>query len=78
MTSHYYLCELVDEYKVSQELDDYENKEQFTPVWVIPGVAIRQNQLMINQLEQNSFLKRENFVLHQLSQFFQQEQVKHQ
>jgi ADP-ribose pyrophosphatase YjhB (NUDIX family) len=70
MISVYYLCELADEYKVSQELDDYENEEQFTPVWILPEEAIRQNQIMINQLEQNSFLKRESFVLYQLNQFF--------
>jgi 8-oxo-dGTP pyrophosphatase MutT (NUDIX family) len=72
MTSHYYLCELIDEYKVNQELDDYEHAEQFTPVWINPEKAIRQNQIKIDELEQNSFLMRENYVLEKLNQFMKQ------
>jgi 8-oxo-dGTP pyrophosphatase MutT (NUDIX family) len=74
MISHYYLCELIDEYKVSQELDAYEHEEQFTPVWIEPEEAIRQNQIKIVELDQNDFLKRENYVLHQLSQLMKTNQ----
>jgi 8-oxo-dGTP pyrophosphatase MutT (NUDIX family) len=66
MTSHYYLCELVDETKVTQKLDEYEYEEQFTPTWVSMEEAIRQNILCMNQIGQNSMLNRENFVLNQL------------
>ncbi len=76
MTSHYYLCELIDEYKVNQELDDYEHEEQFTPVWIEPEVAIKQNQNIIDQLDQNSFLRRENYVLHQLNLIMKRNQDK--
>src|SRR5690606_22420041 len=72
MTSHYYLCELIDEYKVNQELDDYEHAEQFTPVWINPEKAARQNQIKIDELEQNSFRVRENYVLEELNQFMKQ------
>jgi 8-oxo-dGTP pyrophosphatase MutT (NUDIX family) len=63
MTSHYYLCELATDEKVTQQLDDYEAKMDFTAKWVTLEEAIIQNESLINNLEKNSWLKRETFVL---------------
>lgn len=63
MTSHYYLCELATDEKVTQQLDDYEAILDFTAKWVTLEEAIIQNESLINNLEKNSWLKRETFVL---------------
>jgi ADP-ribose pyrophosphatase YjhB (NUDIX family) len=63
MTSHYYLCELTTDEKVTQQLDDYEAILDFTAKWVTLEEAIIQNESLINNLEKNSWLKRETFVL---------------
>lgn len=65
MTSHYYLCELTGEV-VAQQLDDYESDQEYTPRWVKLDDAIKQNQTIINQCEQNVWIHRENFVLREL------------
>jgi 8-oxo-dGTP pyrophosphatase MutT (NUDIX family) len=66
MTSHYYLCELTDDEKVAQQLDDYECAQEFTPKWLILDNAIKIYQKVINQFEQNRWINRENFVLKEL------------
>lgn len=63
MTSHYYLCELTNQEKMTQQLDEYESILEFTPKWVSLDEAIRQNDLLIKEFEKNSWLKRETFVL---------------
>ncbi|MGD6964438.1 NUDIX hydrolase [Fictibacillus phosphorivorans] len=65
MTSHYYLCELMGE-EVVQQLDDYEFEQEYTPKWVDLDEAIKQNQGIINQCEENVWIHRENFVLKEL------------
>lgn len=66
MTSHYYVCDLADEEKMAQKLDEYEAILNFTSKWVSLEDAIKQNENLIEKLEQNSWLKRETFVLKQI------------
>lgn len=68
MTSHYYLCDLATQEKTAQQLDEYEAVLDFTPRWVSLGEAIKQNESLIERYEQNSWLKRETFVLKQLKE----------
>ncbi|MBA2174852.1 NUDIX domain-containing protein [Halobacillus locisalis] len=67
MTSHYYLCELTNQEAVAQQLDPYETELAFMPEWVSLEEAIRQNERLIKQGEQNSWLKRETFVLNEIN-----------
>lgn len=69
MTSHYYLCELTNEDRIPQQLDDYESLQEFTPTWVSFEEAIKQNENLMNQFEKNIWLKRETFVLKELKKF---------
>jgi 8-oxo-dGTP pyrophosphatase MutT (NUDIX family) len=66
MTSYYYICELTNEEKITQQLDEYESILDFTPKWVSLDDAIKQNQNLIKEFEKNSWLKRETFVLEEL------------
>ena len=66
MTSHYYICDLQTGEKAGQELDEYEAILDFTPRWVSLDAAITQNESLIPRFEENSWLKRETFVLRQL------------
>ncbi|WP_286166236.1 NUDIX domain-containing protein [Bacillus sp. E(2018)] len=66
MTSHYYLCDLINEEKVTQQLDEYEFEIDFTPKWVSLEDAINQNENLIKEFEKNSWLRREAFVLKEL------------
>lgn len=68
MTSHYYLCELATAEKDAQQLDEYEAILNFIPKWVSLDEAIEQNEKLIERCEQNSWLKRETFVLKQLKE----------
>lgn len=76
MTSHYYLCDLAAEGKMAQQLDEYEAILNFTPKWVSLEEAIKQNENMIEKLEQNSWLKRETFVLKQVMNMLSEELIK--
>ena len=69
MTSHYYLCELTNEETIAQELDEYESILKFIPQWVGIEDAIKQNESLITRLENNSWLKRETFVLKELKMY---------
>ena len=66
MTSHYYRCDLATEEKKLLQLDEYEAILDFTPKWVTLDKAIQQNESLIGKFEQNSWLKRETYVLKQL------------
>jgi 8-oxo-dGTP pyrophosphatase MutT (NUDIX family) len=68
MTSHYYLCELATGEKDAQQLDEYEAILDFNPKWVSLDEAIEQNEKLDDRCEQNSWLKRETFVLKQLKE----------
>ncbi|WP_318614639.1 NUDIX hydrolase [Sporosarcina sp. YIM B06819] len=69
MTSHYYPCELTNVETISQELDEYESIFKFTPQWVGIEDAIKQNESLITRFENNSWLKRETFVLKELKEY---------
>jgi 8-oxo-dGTP pyrophosphatase MutT (NUDIX family) len=66
MTSHYYLCELTNDERTTQQLDEYESLLDFTAKWVALDDAIKQNENLINEFDKNSWLKRETFVLKEL------------
>ena len=70
MNSHYYLCELNNEEKVAQKLDDYENEQDFTPKWVRIDEAIAENRIILQQVKHNGWIRRENYVLNQLKKFY--------
>ncbi len=65
MNSHYYLCSLPGE-KGTQNLDEYELEQEYTPKWVSIDEAIEQNQKMMEQFEENNWIPRENYVLRKL------------
>ncbi|KOO46176.1 NUDIX hydrolase [Priestia koreensis] len=67
MTSHYYLCELLTEKMGSQQLDDYEAEQGYTPKWVTLDEAIEQNERLQTQ---HDWIKRETFVLKKLKEAF--------
>jgi 8-oxo-dGTP pyrophosphatase MutT (NUDIX family) len=77
MTSHYYLCDLAAEEKMAQQLDEYEAILNFTPKWVSLEEAIKKNENLIEEVEQNSWLKRETFVLKQVKNMLSEERIKH-
>ncbi|WP_257391821.1 hypothetical protein [Mesobacillus jeotgali] len=60
------MCKLATKEKDLQQLDEYEAILDFTPKWVTIEEAIRQNEILIEKLEQNTWLKRETHVLKQL------------
>lgn len=68
MTSHYYLCELINDKRIAQQLDEYESVQGFKPEWVSLHDAIEQNEKIFNsfEIEKNGWLKREIFVLKKL------------
>ncbi|WP_078380682.1 NUDIX hydrolase [Sutcliffiella halmapala] len=68
MTSHYYLCKVTSE-QGTQQLDDYEKEQDFTPKWVPLEDAIKQNQETLNKCVQNGWIHRENFVLKELIKY---------
>jgi 8-oxo-dGTP pyrophosphatase MutT (NUDIX family) len=68
MTSHYYFCDLATEEREAQQLDEYEANLDFTPKWVTLEEAIAQNESLIERYEQNSWLRRETFVLKHLNE----------
>ncbi|RLQ92421.1 NUDIX domain-containing protein [Falsibacillus albus] len=70
MTSHYYLCELEDEERYPLQLDDYEEEQEFCPIWVSIDEAIEQNDKLKIQLVKNGWIKRENAVLKELKEVY--------
>ena len=66
MTSHYYLCELINDEKIAQQLEDYESAQEFSPEWIILDEAIEHNEKNMNSLEKNTWVEREMFVLKEL------------
>ncbi|WP_456278667.1 NUDIX domain-containing protein [Bacillus sp. AK128] len=66
MSSYYYICQLTNKEKVEQQLDDYEQALQFTPVWVPLDSAVEQNESLIHESEMNGWIKRETLVLQKL------------
>jgi len=69
MNSYYYLCEVTDDEKVAQQLDDYEADQEFTPHWLPIDEAIHANEKCLQQYERNRWIHRENFVLRELLKY---------
>ncbi|WP_281974298.1 NUDIX hydrolase [Halobacillus litoralis] len=65
MNSHYYLCDWAGEVS-EQQLDGYEAKQNFTPVWLTIDAAITQNEKILKHNERNGWIERENVVLNKL------------
>ena len=63
--NYYYLCETTDEL-VSQQLDDYEEKESFRLEYVDPHIAIRKNRNVKNSPYNQLLFEREAKVLEKL------------
>ncbi|MEI4769527.1 NUDIX domain-containing protein [Psychrobacillus sp. FJAT-51614] len=72
MTSHYYHCELINDKRIAQKLDDYESAQEFSAEWVSLDNAIEQNEKIINsfEIEKNGWLKREIYVLKKLKKIY--------
>jgi 8-oxo-dGTP pyrophosphatase MutT (NUDIX family) len=66
MTSHYFRCELTDTEKIVQKLEEYESELEMMPIWVTFDEAINGNEKLMDQFENNRWIKRENFVLREL------------
>jgi hypothetical protein len=66
MNSHYYLCELINDEKIAQQLDDYESAQEFNPEWILLDESIEQNEKCMNSFEKNPWVKREIFVLKEI------------
>lgn len=60
--NYYYLCKTTDEI-VSQELDDYEAKENYTLKYVEPDIAIRKNRHVAQSPHNQIMFEREARVL---------------
>lgn len=79
MTSYYYLCQ-VDAIFQEQQLEQYEAKLGFQPVWIDLDEALCANQAILsaNHAESSAWVKRETFMLEQIKQkLFQDDYVRH-
>lgn len=68
MMSEYYLCDIDDLSQGEQMLDDYEQEQDFKPVFVEIRKAIENNENLLNSNREdiNVWVKRETDVLKQL------------
>ncbi|MEN2465844.1 NUDIX domain-containing protein [Ornithinibacillus sp. JPR2-1] len=71
MTSHYYLCDLLRDDKVAQQLDDYEAEQAFRLKWVTLDKAIKQNESLMVYLDKNDWIVRETLVLKELREILE-------
>ena len=60
--NYYFLCEAEPE-PVSQDLDDYEAKEDYTLVWIDPHTAIERNRSLFRSPYSRTMFEREARVL---------------
>lgn len=70
MDSHYYLCRLLDDSKVSQQPEDHEWEPGTSAVWIEPAQAMRENQVALEGKAGFVFIHRENFVLGEVERIF--------
>ncbi|SHG64167.1 NUDIX hydrolase [Ornithinibacillus halophilus] len=64
--SHYYLCELVDDKRIEQNLDEYEIEQEFLPKWLTIDEAIKENEKASLKDDRNGWITRETYVLNEL------------
>lgn len=70
MTSYYYICNVSEE-KREQELDEYEAKLEFKPVWISIEDAIQFNERLIAEKKDNNpWVIREIYVLKRLKEYY--------
>lgn len=74
MTSNYYLCTVNDK-RGNQNLDEYEEEQNFIPVWVSIEEAIINNENVINEnnVDMSDWVHREVHVLRILEKYFNSE-----
>lgn len=70
MTSTYYIC-YVSEERTSQNLDDYEREQEFSPIWITIDEAISQNEKIIQDERENMnpWVYRETLVLKKVKEY---------
>ncbi|BCB03672.1 NUDIX domain-containing protein [Bacillus sp. KH172YL63] len=68
MNSHYFLCQLLDNERIPQQLEKYETELNMEAKWVPVEEAIRANEELMSEYDHNQWLIRENFVLRELQQ----------
>jgi hypothetical protein len=66
MTSHYFKCELTDRERIPQHLEGYESELDMKPKKVALDEAIDENEKLMNQFDDNRWIKRGNYVLREL------------
>ena len=73
MTSMYYLCDLSGE-KTSQNLDDYEREQEFSPVWTTIDEALSKNEKIIEHEKDimNPWVERETLALRKVKEYISQ------
>lgn len=73
MTSMYYLCDLSGE-KTSQNLDDYEREQEFSPVWTTIDEALSKNEKIIEDEKDimNPWVERETLALRKVKEYINQ------
>ena len=71
MTSYYYICEVSDNQSI-QELDDYEEKLEFCPIWIELNKVININEEILknDSKDNNPWLYRETTVLNALKDYY--------
>ncbi|MGF3102865.1 NUDIX hydrolase [Rossellomorea sp. DUT-2] len=70
MTSHYFQCELTDRERIPQQLEGYESELNMIPKWVTLDEAIEWNEKLMDQFDNNGWIKRENYVLGELKKLY--------
>ncbi|MGM0851214.1 MAG: NUDIX hydrolase [Bacillota bacterium] len=61
MTSHYFQCELTDRERIPQQLEEYESDLDMKPKWVTLDEAIGGNEKLMDQFDNNCWIKRESY-----------------
>ncbi|WRP04540.1 NUDIX domain-containing protein [Rossellomorea aquimaris] len=70
MTSHYFQCDLTDRERIPQQLEGYESELDMIPKWVTLDEAIEGNEKLMDLLDNNRWIKRENYVLRELKKLY--------
>lgn len=69
MVSYYYSCEVSDEQQ-NQQLDDYEENQQFRPEWIALDNGILVNESILKKNDINPWVQRETAVLNALKEVY--------
>ena len=77
MKSEYYFCEVYDE-PGKQNLDPYEEEQEFRPVWIELKDAIEKNEDILKKGTENTWVTREVYVLKILREYFEKGVIKNE